>query len=162
MVKVVVFIIHWCNKWLISCLSDQSCKYITLTQKPWYTCSLCHSFSLIFHFVETYHHRCHFPAAVRFHPSHGIRLRWWNCSPLQEPPPLWAAEWCLPMTPTTTGFRTPNQAECTIYQWRGERRMHRRAHGDVIHIHTQQKGAVSLSTSWIVNSAETAELWIHD
>lgn len=118
MVKVAVFIIHWSNKWWISSLSDQSRNFITLTQPfLWYTHKNPHS--LCFHFVETYHHRCHFPAAVRFHPTHGIRLRWWNCSPLQEPPPLWAAEWCLPMTPTMTRFRTSNQVECTIYKWRG-------------------------------------------
>lgn len=44
---------------------------------------------------DTYHRTCRSPTAVHFHPDHGIPPRWWNCSPLQEPLPLWAAEWCL-------------------------------------------------------------------
>lgn len=144
MVKDVIFIIHWCNKWWIPCLSLWHNLFCDIhIENP--------NIQSVY-FVETYHHRCRFPAAVRFHPSHGIRLRWWNCSPLQEPPPLWAAEWYLPTTPTMTGFRTSNQAEGTIYEWRGERCMHRRAHRDVIHIHAQQKGAASLSTSGTVRA----------
>lgn len=46
--------------------------------------------------VETYHRMCRSPAAVHSPPGRGIPPRWWSCSPLQELPPPWAAEWCLP------------------------------------------------------------------
>lgn len=65
-----------------------------------WSCSMC--------CVGTYHHRCRSPAAVHFLPGHGIPPHWWNCSPLQELPPLWAAEWCLP---TATQFKTEGTFE---------------------------------------------------
>lgn len=44
----------------------------------------------------------HSPAAGHSPPERGSPPHWWSYSPLQEPPPLWAAAWYLPETTQQT------------------------------------------------------------
>lgn len=112
---------------------------------------------------DTYHRTCRSPTAARFHPGHGIPPRWWNCSPLRGPLPLGAAEWCLRNKHT---FR-PGISDGTCHLlggWRGW------GVGWVEALSNQPAGEsfdskycrpAAISTSWIISSAGSAELWIH-
>lgn len=71
--------------------------------------------------TDTYRRTCHSPTAARFHPDHGIPPRWWNCSPLQEPLPLWAAEWCLRKQPHCQDVATRSDGMCHLPTERGGR-----------------------------------------